>query len=155
VPAQASQVRIPQGVDPKEGMGTNIEDALQLALDTFPSQGARRILLISDGNENHGHALTEALRARERGVVIYTAPVGGTAPLPVKVSSVSSPQDVFSGEHFTLALSLDSAAAMKARVWVMSANQELGSTTQDLQAGINAVNLDVHISQSGVNLMEV
>ena len=58
VPAQADQVRIPQGVDPKEGMATNVEDALQLALSTFPPQGARRILLISDGNENRGHVLT-------------------------------------------------------------------------------------------------
>ena len=40
VPAQADQVNIPQGVDPKEGMATNLEEALQLALSTFPSQGA-------------------------------------------------------------------------------------------------------------------
>src|SRR6267154_1993543 len=31
VPAQADKVSIPQGVDPKQGMATNIEDALQLA----------------------------------------------------------------------------------------------------------------------------
>ena len=76
VPAQVNQVTIPQGVDPKEGMATNIEDALQLALSTFPSEGARRILLISDGNENRGDALTEALRARDRGVPVYSVPAG-------------------------------------------------------------------------------
>src|SRR5580698_9104093 len=54
VPAAAAQVMIPQGVDPKEGMATNLEEALQLAMNTFPSQGQRRILLISDGNENRG-----------------------------------------------------------------------------------------------------
>ncbi len=43
VPAQADQVNIPQGVDPKEGMATNLEEALQLALGTFPSQGQRRV----------------------------------------------------------------------------------------------------------------
>src|SRR5579863_3987717 len=45
VPAQADKVAIPEGVDPKEGMATNIEEAMQLALSTFPSEGARRILL--------------------------------------------------------------------------------------------------------------
>ena len=45
VPAQSDQVKIPQGVDPQEGMATNVEEALQLALSTFPSQGQRRILL--------------------------------------------------------------------------------------------------------------
>ena len=112
VPAQADKVSIPEGVDPKEGMATNMEDALQLALSTFPSEGARRILLISDGNENRGHALTEALRARDRGVAVFTVPAGGTAPLPVKVESIASPQDVFSGERFTLSLGLDSAGPM-------------------------------------------
>ncbi len=63
VPQQADKVSIPEGVDPKEGMSTDIEGAMQLALSTFPVQGARRILLISDGNENRGHALTAALRA--------------------------------------------------------------------------------------------
>ena len=155
LPAQADKVSIPEGVDPKEGMATNLEDALQLALSTFPSEGARRVLLISDGNETQGHALTEALRARERGVVVYTVPAGGTAPLPVKLESIASPQDVFSGEHFTLSLQIESASALKTRIWITSQNQELGSTNADLHAGNNTVDLEARVSQSGVNLMEV
>ncbi len=155
VPAQADQVNIPQGVDPKEGMVTNLEEALQLALSTFPSQGQRRILLISDGNENRGHALTEALRAREGGVAVFTVPSGGTAPLSVQVESVASPQDVFSGERFPISLRLDSGAAMKARIWMTSEGQELASTSADLTAGSNTVDLEARISRSGVNLLEV
>ena len=155
VPQQADKVSIPEGVDPKEGMSTDIEGALQLALSTFPAQGARRILLISDGNENRGHALTEALRARERGIAVFTVPAGGTAPLPVKVQSIASPQDVFSGERFTLSLQIDSAGSIPARVWITSQGQEIGSTKADLRAGNNAVDLEARIAESGVNLMEV
>src|SRR5260370_32934483 len=127
VPQQADKVSIPEGVDPKEGMATDIEGALQLALSTFPPQGARRILLISDANENRGHALTAALRAREQGIAVFTVPAGGTAPLPVKVQSIASPQDVFSGERFTLPLQLDSAVAIPPRVWITSTGREIGS----------------------------
>jgi len=155
VPEQAGKVSIPEGVDPKEGMATDIEGAMQLALSTFPAQGARRILLISDGNENRGHALTEALRARERGVAIFTVPAGGTAPLPVKVQSIASPQDVFSGEKFMLALQIDSAGAIPARVWITSQGHEIGSTKTDLHSGNNAVDIEAQIAESGVNLMEV
>jgi Ca-activated chloride channel homolog len=155
VPAQAGQVNIPQGVDPKEGMATNLEEALQLALSTFPSQGQRRILLISDGNENRGHALNEALRARESGVAVFTMPAGGTAPLPIQVESIASPQDVFSGERFPLTLRLDSGGAMKARVWLTSEGQEIASTNADLTAGGNDVDLEARISRSGVHLLEV
>src|ERR1700676_1292578 len=135
VPEQADKVSIPQAVDPKEGMATDIESAMQLALSTFPAQGARRILLISDGNENRGHALTEALRARERGVAFFTVPAGGTAPLSVQVESVASPQDVFSGERFPMTLRLGSGSAMKARIWMTSEGQEIATTTADLAVG--------------------
>jgi Ca-activated chloride channel homolog len=155
VPEQADKVSIPEGVDPKEGMVTDIESAMQLALSTFPAQGARRILLISDGNENRGHALTEALRARERGVAVFTVPAGGTAPLPVKVQSIASPQDVFSGEKFMLSLQIDSAGAIPARVWITSQGHEIGSAKADLHTGSNAVDIEAQIAESGVNLMEV
>jgi Ca-activated chloride channel family protein len=155
VPAQADQVNIPQGVDPKEGMATNLEEALQLALNTFPPQGQRRILLISDGNENRGHVLTEALRARESGVAVFSVPAGGTAPLSVQVESVASPQDVFSGERFPMTLRLDSGSAMKARIWMTSEGQEIASTNADLAAGSNVVNLEARVARSGVSLLEV
>lgn len=155
VPAQADQVKIPQGVDPKEGMATNVEEALQLALSTFPLQGQRRILLISDGNENRGHALTEALRARESNVAIFTAPAGGTAPLSIQLENVASPQDVFSGERFPITVHLTSGTAMKARIWMTSEGQELASTDADLVAGSNEVDLEARIARSGVNLLEV
>ncbi len=155
VPRQPERVTIPQGVDPNEGMATDLESALNLALSTFPAQGARRILLISDGNETQGNALTEALRARERGVAIFTAPAGGTAPLAVQVESIAAPQDVFSGERFTLALQLESARSLQARIWITSQGREIGSTTVNLRAGNNLAELDARIPESGVNLMEV
>ncbi len=155
VPAQADKVVIPEGIDPKEGMATNIEDALQLALSTFPSDGARRILLISDGNESRGHALTDALRARDRGVPVFTVPAGGTAPLPVNLESIASPQDVFSGERFTLSLGINSTEALPARVWIATQGQEIGSTKVDLKPGSNVVNVEARILQNGISLMEV
>jgi Mg-chelatase subunit ChlD len=155
VPLDAARVNIPQGVDPKDGMATNLEEALQLALNTFPSQGQRRMLLISDGNENHGHALSEALRARESGVAVFAVPSGGTAPLSVQVESVASPQDVFSGERFPLSLRVDSGTAMKARMWMTSEGQEIASKSVDLVAGTSAVDLEARLSHSGVTLLEV
>ena len=105
--------------------------------------------------KNSGHALTEALRARDRGVPVFTVPAGGTAPLPVNLESVASPQDVFSGEHFTLSLSINSTEALPARVWIATQGQEVGSTKVDLKPGSNAVNVDARILQNGISLMEV
>src|SRR5580704_17951586 len=46
------------------GMDTDIESAIDLALSTFPREGARRIALVSDGNQTRGDAVAAALRAR-------------------------------------------------------------------------------------------
>lgn len=155
VAAQSDKVEIPQGVDLSGGSSTDIEGGLQLALSTFPEGGARRIVLVSDGNETQGHALTEALRARQRGVEIFTVPSGGTARLPLQLESVAAPQQVFSGERFTLSLGLDSARAFSGRVWVTSQGREVASTPVDFKPGSNAVELSAHLTDTGVSLLEV
>ncbi len=155
LPRKSDQVTIPQGVDLNGGMATDIEGGLQLALSTFPERGARRIVLVSDGNETQGHALTEALRARERGVEIFTVPSGGTARLPVQLESVASPQQVFSGERFTLSLGIESSRAFSGRVSITSQGQEIASAPVDFKAGSNAVDLPAHLTDTGVSLLEV
>ncbi len=155
VAAQPEKVTVPQGVDAAGGMATDLESSLQLALSTFPQQGARRVVLVSDGNETQGHALTEAIRARERGVEVFTVPTGGTARLPVQLESVASPQQVFSGERFTLSLGVESSRALSARAWMTSQGQEITSTNVDLKAGLNDVDLASHMTDPGVDLIEV
>ncbi len=113
------------------------------------------MLLISDGNETRGSALTEALRAREQGIPVFTMPSGGTAPLAVKVASIAAPQDVFSGEHFTVSLHLDSARPLAARVWITAQGHDVASAMQDLVSGDNSLDLDTRIVESGVSQMDV
>lgn len=76
VPTNPARVTIPLGVNADDAVDTDLESALGLALNTFPTQGARRVLLISDANETRGNALTAALRARANAVSIFTVPSG-------------------------------------------------------------------------------
>ncbi len=63
----------------------------------------------------------EAIRARERGVEVFTVPSGGTARLPVQLESVASPQQVFSGERFTsVARASRARGPLPGRVWMTS-----------------------------------
>ena len=47
-----------------EGTSTNIARAIQVGIASFPSEGARRLVLLSDGNENVGAAAEAALIAQ-------------------------------------------------------------------------------------------
>lgn len=54
---------------------TDIAAAIRMGLASFPEGGARRLLLISDGNENRGDAVAEAKTALLNGVPIDVVPL--------------------------------------------------------------------------------
>ena len=60
---------------PIDGQYTDIAAALKLAIASFPEGSGRRIVLISDGNENLGNAEEQARLARSMGVQIDVAPL--------------------------------------------------------------------------------
>jgi uncharacterized membrane protein/Mg-chelatase subunit ChlD len=55
-----------------DGSYTDIAAALKLAMASFPEGNARRVVLISDGNQNLGNAVEQADLARKNGVQIDT-----------------------------------------------------------------------------------
>ncbi len=54
---------------------TNVASAMRLAMAMFPHDTAKRIVLMSDGNDNMGDVLTEAQRAQADNVVIDVVPL--------------------------------------------------------------------------------
>ena len=58
---------------------TDIGGAIKLALATFPEGTAKRIVIISDGNENLGQAEEQARIARQNGAKIDVVPIAAVA----------------------------------------------------------------------------
>ena len=72
---------------------TDIAAALKLAMASFPEGTGKRIVLISDGNENLGSAEAQAVLARQNGVQIDVVPLaeGYRNPNEVLVQAVEAP----------------------------------------------------------------
>ncbi|GAB4322837.1 MAG: VWA domain-containing protein [Candidatus Sumerlaeia bacterium] len=81
---------------------SNIASALRLAIAAFPRATQKRIVLISDGNENIGSASDVASTARNAGIVIDVLPVEYGAQPDVIVEKVQVPQNVFAGAPFEI-----------------------------------------------------
>jgi Ca-activated chloride channel homolog len=155
LPNEARNVKIPDAVDPNDGMSTNLEGAIGLALNTLPEEGVRRILLVSDGNQNRGDALAAAARAKEASVAVSTEPAGGTSRLPVLLTNISAPEETFSGERFVVSLGLETASALPVRLSIRSGNQEVASKSVQLNPGNNAIDMDARMTDSGVKDLEI
>jgi uncharacterized membrane protein len=80
------------------GQYTDIASAIKLSLATFPEESARRIVLISDGNENRGNVLEQVSAAARLGVQIDVLPIEYVYDKEVLVEKITIPPDVKKGE---------------------------------------------------------
>ncbi len=81
---------------------SDVGAALKLALATFPEDTARRIVVLSDGNENRGNLLEQALAAKSLGVQVDVLPIDYHYDREVLVEKVSIPPDVKKGERVNI-----------------------------------------------------
>ena len=79
---------------------TSLEAGLKLARAAFPEDTARRVVIISDGNENVGDSLAIAQAMAEDGIGIDVVPIELLAGSEVSVDKVVLPTDIRKGQAF-------------------------------------------------------
>ncbi len=139
---------------------TNIAAAMELAKATFPEDTAKRIVIISDGNENMGDARTAAQALADGGIGIDVVPVSMTARAEIAVEKITLPTDIRKGQpiearvvvnNFTEPTADNNGAriAGKLRVVRQSGQQEELLSEQDvvLEPGKNVYSFEHKIDQ--------
>ncbi|MFI5455065.1 MAG: VWA domain-containing protein [Isosphaerales bacterium] len=94
-PSELNLLGIESTIDPEN---TDLGAAVKLALASFPEDTARRIVVLSDGNENRGNLFEQALSAKSLGVQVDVVPIDYYYDREVLVEKVSIPPDVKKGE---------------------------------------------------------
>ncbi len=94
-PSPLNLLGIETTIDPEN---TDLGAAVKLALASFPEDTARRIVVLSDGNENRGNLFEQALSAKSLGVQADVLPLEYFYDREVLVEKVSIPPDVKKGE---------------------------------------------------------
>ncbi|QDS87823.1 von Willebrand factor type A domain protein [Rosistilla ulvae] len=79
---------------------TNLEAALKLAQAAMPDDTSRRIVVVTDGNENLGNASQLASRIARAGIGIDVVPVQLDATSEVLVEKIDLPPDIRRGQPF-------------------------------------------------------
>ncbi len=103
VPPFDERVQVPERIetmpDPEY---SNLASALKLAQASFPEDAAKRVVVVSDGNENLGNALEQARGMSEAGVSIDVLPIRFPTKAEVAIEKVTIPSDVRKGQPFDL-----------------------------------------------------
>lgn len=93
--------------------GTSLEDAIRLGIALFPPDAARRLVLISDGNETRGDALAAARdAAATASVPIDVLPVAYSVIRDAQVVRVDAPPTARAGETIDVRIVIEATEAM-------------------------------------------
>lgn len=116
---------------------TDLEEAVNIALAEMPEDTAKRIVLITDGNENEGSIRNTAAAVVAAGCDFEVKKIEENIANEVYVSDMSIPKEVGIGENFNINVEVESNVASQAVVSLYSGRTLKGQQTVMLQEGTN------------------
>lgn len=128
---------------------TDIGAAIRLALAVFPPSYQKRIVVVSDGNENRGHAVAEAELARAQGVVIDVLALKYDYPNEVWMESLQVPPDLIPKEPFDVTAVINSQQAGPAKLSIFRNGELLSHQTVNLNKGKNVFTVKQRVEKAG------
>ncbi|MBI2923547.1 MAG: FixH family protein [Planctomycetes bacterium] len=134
--------------------GTDLARALRLAAAACPDGAQKRIVLVSDGNENAGDAATEALSARGRGAEVWTVPVGHEDRAEVRIERVHVAPRLSPKEPYELTAIVTSTADLEATFRVLKNRVPLPPVRRPVKKGTWPVTFGGRVleSEAGASL---
>ncbi len=144
-------------IDPKETKvlavvptdRTDIGSAIRLGTAAFPETGQKRLVLLSDGNENLGDAMTSLLQARPLDVSLDVLPLGVARGHDVSVQKLGLPSRVKKGQTFEARIFVEADRDQPATVRLYRGEQPLGEQKVNLTAGKNLFTFPQTLAEPG------
>ena len=133
VPKDFSQV-----LSRPDATATDIPAAIRLAIALFPEGTQKRIVLVSDGNNNAGDLEEAARLAETAGVQIQTHTLGSERQGDVLIESVQAPSRVRAGEDFEIEVRVHSTEARTGTLEVLGDGRVIAQRPVELKPGTNA-----------------
>src|SRR5215510_7219854 len=125
--------------------GTNIENAIDSAIRSFAPHHLKRLVLLSDGNENSGRMMNMLSRLKSEGIHVYTVPSQARTNHDAWVENIMAPAQVTAEELFPLEVHVYSQAETRAEVEIKHGDMSLGMKQVQLIRGLNRIAFETSI----------
>jgi uncharacterized membrane protein len=128
---------------------TDIAGAIQLGTAAFPETGQKRLVLMSDGNENIGDAMMALLAAKDLGVTMDVVPLGVERGNDVSVQKFTLPPKLKQGQVFEGKITIQADAAGKAMMYIERDDKLLAQQEVELSPGKNLFTFPDTLPETG------
>ena len=128
---------------------TDISGAIRLATAAFPEEGQKRMVLVSDGNENVGDALSAMLSARGLGITVDVLPRGVERKGDAAIERVTLPGRLKRSQVFEPKVFVESGRDQKGLLRIFRNDQLLGEQPVELKEGKNVFSFSQQLGESG------
>jgi uncharacterized membrane protein len=128
---------------------TDIAGAIRLGTAAFPETGQKRLVLLSDGNENVGDALSALAAARTLGVSMDVLPLGAARGNDVSIQKLTVPPNVKKGQTFDVKIFAQADHDQSATIRLYLNETALGEQKVQLNAGKNLLTFPQTLDGTG------
>src|SRR5262249_18390553 len=116
----------------------------------FPENGQKRLVLLTDGNENIGDAMSAVLAANQQlGVTVDVLPLGVSRANDVCVQKVQTPPKLKKGQAFEVKIFVQADEAQSAKVRLYRNEQFMGEQPVMLSKGKNLFTFPQTLNEPG------
>ncbi|MFM8321307.1 MAG: VWA domain-containing protein [Chloroflexota bacterium] len=123
---------------------TDIAAALQLAQALLPPEGAKRLVLLSDGRQNLGQALQQAELAASSEIELTYVPLGAPGgEAEVRLERLDAPAEVRQGQVIRLSIEVVSTAQTAATLRIFDGDRLAREMEVTLQNGTNRFQVEL------------
>jgi uncharacterized membrane protein len=116
---------------------SDLASALRLATAAFAETGQKRVVLMSDGNENIGDVMGAVAQARSQGVSVDVVALGASRGSDVFVQKVQVPTKLKKGQPFEAKIFVQADEAQEVMVRLFRNDVPLGEQKVRLEPGKN------------------
>ncbi len=129
---------------------SDLASAVRLATAAFAETGQKRIVLMSDGNENIGDVMGAVTQAKAQGASVDVVALGASRGSDVFVEKVQVPTKLKKGQPFELKFFVQADQAQDVTATVYRNDQALGEPVKiHLDAGKNLYSLPQTLTEQG------
>jgi Ca-activated chloride channel homolog len=153
---EVPRVAVSLSSSPVDAIGqtdTDIEQALRTATGSFGAVGARRLVLISDGNQTRGDLWRMLPRLQSDQVRVFTVPAEPAVAVDAWVDAIEVPDGVRQQSPAAIVVKVHALTAMRAQVRLASGARPLGTMQVSLQPGENGIAFDVALPTAGATAL--